>query len=114
MTGDEQLPASSDTFKTDCTYMRYIDDVFGIWTHGSERLDEYFKFLNEFHPALKFTIERTDKTSSRSIPFLDTTITVQNDGTYSTELYIKPMAAPTIVHYASAHFIQCKRSVLHS
>ena len=42
-------------------YMRYIDDVLGIWTHGSESLDEYFKFLNEFHPALKFTIERTDK-----------------------------------------------------
>ena len=94
--------------------MRYIDDVFGIWTHGSERLDEYFRFLNDFHPALKFTIERTDKTCSRSIPFLDTTITVQRDGTYSTELYIKPMAAPIIVHYASAHPTQCKRSVLHS
>ena len=96
------------------TYMRYIDDVLGIWTHGPERLDEYFRFLNDFHPALKFTIERTDKSTSRSIPFLDTNITVQEDGTYSTELYIKPMAAPIIIHYASAHPMQCKRSVLHS
>ena len=96
------------------TYMRYIDDILGIWTHGPEQLDEYFRFLNDFHPALKFTIERTDKTRSRSIPFLDTTITVQEDGTYSTELYIKPMAAPIIIDYMSAHPIQCKRAVLHS
>ena len=96
------------------TYMRYIDDVLGVWTHGADRLDEYFQFLNEFHPALKFTIERTDKTQNRCIPYLDTMISVQEDGTYSTELFIKPMAAPIIIHYSSAHPMQCKLSVLHS
>ena len=64
--------------------------------------------------SLRFTIERTDQTPNRLIPFLDTTITVQEDGAYSTELYIKPMAAPIIIHYTSAHPIQCKRSVLYS
>ena len=58
-----------------------------------KKLDEYFKFLNDFHPALRFTIERIDKTCSKSIPFLDTTISVQEDGTYSTELCM-PMTAP--------------------
>ena len=96
------------------TNMHYIDDVLGIWTHGSDKLDEYFHFLNSFHPALKFTIERTDKTPNSSIPFLDTLITVQDNDTYTTELYIKPMAAPIIIHYTSAHPMQCKRSVLHS
>ena len=96
------------------TYMRYIDDILGVWTHGSDKLDEYFQFLNGFHPALKFTIERTDRTPNGSIPFLDTLITVQDDGKYTTELYIKPMAAPIIIHYTSAHPMQCKRSVLHS
>ena len=95
-------------------YMRYIDDILGVWTHGSDKLDEYFQFLNSFHPALKFTIERTDRTEGRGIPFLDIFITVQEDGTYNTELYIKPMAAPIIIHYTSAHPIQCKRSVLYS
>ena len=96
------------------TYMRYIDDVLGIWTHGSKSLAEYFRFLNEFHPALRFTIERTDKSKSSCIPFLDTLITVQDDGRYSTELYIKPMTAPIIIHYSSAHPMQCKCTVLHS
>ena len=108
------LLTSKDSQYQPVTYMRYIDDVLGIWTHGSERLDEYFKFLNDFHPALKFTIERTDRVSSGCIPFLDTNITVQQDGSYSTELYIKPMAAPIIIHFSSAHPIQCKRSVLFS
>ena len=70
--------------------MRYIDDILGIWTHGSEALYEYFRFLNDFHPALKFTIDRTDKTQDKSTPFLDTLITVHDNNTYSTELYIKP------------------------
>ena len=95
-------------------YMRYIDDIFGVWTHGSDSLDEYFQFLNSFHPALKFTIDRTDRTQNNSIPFLDTRITVHDNGTYTTELYIKPMTAPIIMHYTSAHPIQCKRSVLYS
>ena len=108
------LLTSEDSRYQPVTYMRYIDDVLGVWTHGAERLDEYFRFLNDFHPALKFTIERTDKVSNSCIPFLDTHITVQEDGAYSTELYIKPMAAPIIIHYTSAHLIQCKRSVLFS
>ena len=108
------LLTSSDAQCQPLAYMRYIDDVLGVWTHGGDKLDEYFRFLNDFHPALKFTIERTDQTADGSIPFLDTTITVRDNGTYSTELYIKPMAAPIIMHYTSAHPIQCKRSVLYS
>ena len=82
------LLTSKDSQYQPVTYMRYIDDVLGIWTHGSERLYEYYKFLNDFHPALKFTIERTDRVSSGCIPFLDTNKTVQQDGSYSTELYV--------------------------
>ena len=111
---ESMLLTSKDTQYQPVTYMRYIDDVLGVWTHGAEKLDDYFRFLNSFHPALKFTIERTDRTPNRCIPFLDTLITVQEDGTYSTELYIKPMAAPIIIHYSSAHPMQCKYSVLYS
>ena len=111
---ESMLLTSTDSQYQPVAYMRYIDDVLGVWTHGSETLDDYFTFLNNFHPALKFTIERTDRVSSRCIPFLDTSISVQHDGTYSTELYIKPMASPIIIHYTSAHPMQCKRSVLYS
>ena len=68
------------------TYMRYIDDILGVWTYGSDKLYEYFQLLNGFYPALKFTIDRTDRTHNKAMPFLDTLITVQDDGTCSTEL----------------------------
>ena len=95
-------------------YLRYIDDILGIWTHGPEELDDYFEFLNSFHPALKFSIDRSDKTPGHQIPFLDTLLTVDPAGGFTTELYIKPMAAPIIIHYMSAHPMQMKRAVIHS
>ena len=114
MSAIESLILTSSAQYQPVAYMRYIDDVLGVWTHGAEKLDEYFQFLNNFHPALRFSIERTDKTAGGQIPFLDTVITVHDDGVYNTELYVKPMAAPIIVHYNSAHPMQCKRSVLYS
>jgi len=95
-------------------YMRYIDDIFGIWTHGPDSLDTFFDFLNNFHPSLKFTIERSDHSDKKQIPFLDTLIKLEENGSLTTELYIKPMASPIILPYTSAHPIQTKRSVLYA
>ena len=43
-------------------YVRYIDDVFGVWTHGKDALLEYFNILNSIHPTIRFTIEHTGDT----------------------------------------------------
>ena len=37
--------------------LRYIDDIFFIWTHGEEQHNLILKDLNEFHPKLKFTYQ---------------------------------------------------------
>ena len=91
-------------------FVRYVDDVFGIWTHGESSLTSYLTYLNSVHPNIKFTMERSDVTGM--LPFLDTVITVNSNGSYSTELYFKPMAAPIILHYDSAHPVKTKTSVL--
>ena len=36
-------------------YLRYIDDIIGVWTHGAKALDKYHQFVNSFHPSLKFS-----------------------------------------------------------
>ena len=36
-------------------WLRYIDDIFFVWTHGKNRLDEFLENLNSFYPNLKFT-----------------------------------------------------------
>ena len=93
-------------------YMRYIDDVLGVWTHGEDRLLEFLSELNSIHPSIKFTMESTIKTGS--IAFLDTSISVKPDGNYTTELYIKPTSAGIIMHYESAQPASTKRAVLKS
>jgi len=95
-------------------YLRYIDDILGVWTHGADALDEYHQFINSFHPSLKFSLEKTNANQNSSVPFLDTRITVTPAGQYSTELYFKPMASPIIIHFTSAQPIQVKLAVLHS
>ena len=48
-------------------WFRYIDDVFFIWTHGKEKLEEFLKDFNNYHPNIKLTYEF----NKGSIPFLD-------------------------------------------
>ena len=93
-------------------YMWYIDDIFGIWTHGPASLHEYLNHVNNEHPSIKFTIESTE--DAQSIPFLDTRIKIEPSGKYTTELYIKPMSAGIILHADSAQPWKTKRAVLHS
>ena len=95
-------------------YLRYIDDILGVWTHGASELNNYHKFVDSFHPSLKFSLERTDPSQISSVPFFDTLITVSPSGQFSTELYFKPMASPIIIHFTSAQPMQVKNAVLHS
>ena len=46
---------------------RCIDNVFFIWTHGKEKLEEFLKDFNNYHPNIKLTHEF----NKESIPFLN-------------------------------------------
>lgn len=81
-------------------------------THGPETLQQYLQHINQAHPSIKFTIETTE--DSGSIPFLDSKITVEPSGKYTTELYIKPTSAGIILHAESAQPWKTKKGVLHS
>ena len=37
-------------------WLRYIDDVFCIWQHGKEQLDDFIQHLNSVHRSIKFTV----------------------------------------------------------
>lgn len=93
-------------------YVRYIDDIFGIWTHGIDRLNHFFNLMNCHNPSIQLTLEHTEMTGK--LAFLDTMLTIHPSGAYSTELYFKPMTAPIILHFTSAHPMSTKRAVLNA
>ena len=96
----------------DLLFDMYVDDYFGIWVHGLKSLLEFYQNINQCHPQIRFTLERTYH--SGTLSFLDTMITIHPNGGCTTELFIKPMAAPIILHYESAHPMKTKFGILTS
>ena len=73
------------------------------WRGGGGRCTDIILHLCEFIlPTIKFTIERSDAADHQEqIPFLDILISVRSDGQYSTQLYIKPVAASINIPFDS-------------
>ena len=67
-------------------WWRYIDDIFMIWQHSREELCSFLEALNSFHETIKFTAD----ISETSVNFLDVTITKDEEGNLTTDLYTKP------------------------
>ena len=80
-------------------WLRYIDDMFFIWTHGEEKLTQFLNELNNFHSNLKFTYE----ISSCTVNFLDLNVSLRN-GALHTDLYIKSTDGHQYLHYQSSQY----------
>ena len=89
--------------------LRYIDDIFFIWTHGEEKLTRFLSELNNFHSNLKFTYE----TSSCTLNFLDLNASLRNEATH-TDLHIKSTDGHQHLHYQSSHPVLIKISMPYS
>ena len=87
-------------------WLRYIDDVFCIWQHGKEELEDFIKHLNNVHRSIKFTGEK----SCTSINFLDTTVELRNKR-LTTTLYVKPRDRNNYLPFDSAHPYHCKKGL---
>ncbi|GFO33497.1 hypothetical protein PoB_006000200 [Plakobranchus ocellatus] len=102
---EEQLLGSSAD--KPLVWLRYIDDIFLIWTHGRPKLETFIKYANTLHPTIKF-ISIISKTN---IPFLDVMVLEQNN-TLQTDLYNK--FTFNHLHWTPCHPQQKKRSTLYS
>ena len=89
------------------TWLRYIDDIFMIWTEGLDKLKIVIDYLNNIHPTIKFTSSH----SSTNIPFLDVSVSLTNDGSISTDLYTKPTDKHQHLLYSSCHPLHTKKAI---
>ena len=104
---EEQLLATAP--KTPLIWLRYIDDVFLIWTHGEEELDRFILHCNAKHHTIKFTAER----SYKCLPFLDVMVELR-DGHLHTDLYSKPTDTHQYLQWSSCHPRHTKESLPYS
>ena len=70
---------------------RFVDDTFVILQQSKR--DEFLQHINSVDPAIQFTTE--EPRQDGSMPFLDTLVTPQEDGTLTTRVYGKP---PTLIN----------------
>ena len=88
-------------------YLRYIDDIFIIWTGTEERFKEFIKELNLRHPSIKF-----DYTiSNKEVSFLDTIVYIDKNNKLQTKLYKKPTDRQNYLHRASEHPENLKKNI---
>ena len=79
-------------------WWRYIDDVFMIWPHGEEKLNEFVNLLNSSHETIKFTHE----VSPSKINFLDATVLLHNNS-IATDLHVKSTDTHQYLLSSSGH-----------
>lgn len=90
-------------------WLRYVDDTFVIWPHGTDSLGTFLAHLNNIHPRIKFTMETEQ---NGQLPFLDVLVTRRPDGTLGHSVYRKPTHTNRYLHADSHHHPATKRGVL--
>ena len=88
-------------------WLRYLDDIFYVWTQGSQDLNELFNCINSLHPTNKFTMDY----STIEIKFLAVTVT-KVCSKLETDIYCKPNDTHQHLHAQSCYCTVCKISIV--
>ena len=88
-------------------YLRFIDDIFMIWTKSEKDLIEFLNELNTKHTSIKFEF----KYSRQQIEFLDSLVYIDNNNKLQATLYKKPTDRQKYLHSKSEHPYSLKKSI---
>ena len=91
-------------------WCRIVDDTFVI--HKESNRQGFLQHINSVDPAIKFTVE--DNKEDGSIPFLDTIVKPEADGTLSINVYRNPTHTDQYLQWDSHHHLSAKFSVIHT
>ena len=87
-------------------YVRYIDDIFFIWTGTERELLQFFSEINSVHPTIKFDYIY----SRKNVNFLDSTVTILGNR-LGTSVYTKPTDRKAYLHAKSYHPKSTKEAI---
>ena len=88
----------------------YVDDTF-VLQHQAHK-EEFLQHINTVYPSIQFTVEEAKEDGS--IPFLNTIIRPETDGTFTIGVYRKPTHTDLYLPWDSNHNIAAKYSVINT
>ena len=91
-------------------WLRFLDDIFFIWTGTPTALHEFINHMNNIHPKIKFTTT----ISTSTVNFLDTTIYLDTERYLQSTLYRKPTDKNLILDFESYHPLHTKTGIIYS
>ena len=91
-------------------WKRYVDDTFVLQDQAHK--EEFLQHINTVDPSIKFIVEEAKEDGS--IPFLDTIIRPEADGTFTIGVYRKPTHTDLYLPWDSNHNIAAKYSVINT
>lgn len=84
-------------------YFRFLDDIWGVWTHSLDEFHQLISFLN----GLDLSIHLKFEISTHSINFLDTTVfkgsSFNQNNKLDIKVYFKPTDTHALLHKSSFH-----------
>ena len=89
-------------------WCRYVHDTFVIHKEGNKQ--GFLQHTHSVDPAIRFTVE--DNKEDGSIPFLDTIVKPEVDGSLSITVYRKPTHTDQYLQWDSHHHLSAKFSVI--
>ena len=91
-------------------WRRYVDDTWVI--QQQEHQQQFLQHINTVDVSIQFTVEEAKEDGS--IPFLDTVIKPEEDGSFTIGVYRKPTHTDLYLPWDSAHDIASKYSVINT
>ena len=88
---------------------RYIDDCLGTASCSRVDLERFINYVNDYHPALKFTWE----ISEASVSFLDILVSI-NSNALGTSVSYRPTDSHSYLLFSSSHPNHTKQSIPYS
>ena len=88
-------------------WWRYIDDIFMVWTHRKDKLEDFINQINSLHSTIKCTYEF----SKSHISFHDVTVSLDNNNKISTDLFVKSSDTHQYLLHTSCHPSHIKKSI---
>ena len=91
-------------------FLRYIDDIFMVWTKSEKQLKDFMSELNQKHPSIKFDY----KFDCKKIGFLETLVHIYQQNKLQTTLFQKSSDLQNFLNAKSKHPYSLKKSILYS